>query len=656
MSPTHVPSGKQSSNAVVERWKISDATPGPEPSLHLSSVYRRQSKGGLRDLFSKNRSTMTLASTPETDEISLANTNTSTHSTRDIDSAWAPPLFQVYPQSIKHINLEASTLSAHSIIRMNEHKSTTLLHESETSTTRLSREITPSPRQPHRVSASISKTGWTRKVYVLTTSGHLLQYSVEGSLDRKPEKVLQLGKDSAAFASDAIEGRHFVLHVSHSCSEDGEQDLNSSKGLFSRIGIKTSIDRRSTKVLLMVFNTAESLDEWLTAIRSIIGSLGGRAYSLDSPEVDLKTIPKTGVNQPHQVQKESQHLRQEVSPVELQTSAAEERPSTRSSTYTTTELERLRDSKTSNLSVMTGTPSSLIESPPSSPVLGKVVVSDAPRLELPDMGPSSLFDFSKQGRRQSRLSLIISDITRHKYVESKPIAKSSHQGSWRVWPTIKKNPSMPDVEQGQSPKLDQSQESLECIKAEGKEPSDDKDDKDDHERPVSTLAPLPAVFASRQAMLEPPSTKRYSRLFSTPPETASQLPKRYSSLGYSRSVRRSDIPPVALSPPPPPENNPRRPVSMQLHTESTSSAATSPPASSLRPSEQESLKFAATTKHWTQYCPRGVNSSFGPPVSPPPDCPLPAVPTDALPWQRQSIAMREIMLSQDWGENPPDFF
>ncbi|EON63650.1 hypothetical protein W97_02878 [Coniosporium apollinis CBS 100218] len=38
------------------------------------------------------------------------------------------------------------------------------------------------------------------KLYILVTSGCLLQYAGEGPSDRLPEKILQLGKDSAAFA------------------------------------------------------------------------------------------------------------------------------------------------------------------------------------------------------------------------------------------------------------------------------------------------------------------------------------------------------------------------------------------------------------------------------------------------------------------------
>lgn len=51
-------------------------------------------------------------------------------------------------------------------------------------------------KHKRQISGSLSKADWIQKIFVLVTSGYLLQYSGEGSFDRLPEKMMQLGKDS----------------------------------------------------------------------------------------------------------------------------------------------------------------------------------------------------------------------------------------------------------------------------------------------------------------------------------------------------------------------------------------------------------------------------------------------------------------------------
>ncbi len=53
-------------------------------------------------------------------------------------------------------------------------------------------------KSKHRrqISGSLSRADWTQKIFILVTSGYLLQYSGDGSFDRLPEKMMQLGKDS----------------------------------------------------------------------------------------------------------------------------------------------------------------------------------------------------------------------------------------------------------------------------------------------------------------------------------------------------------------------------------------------------------------------------------------------------------------------------
>ncbi|KAL2016147.1 hypothetical protein VTK56DRAFT_4115 [Thermocarpiscus australiensis] len=197
-------------------------------------------------------------------------------------AAWSPPpLFQAYPQAVKHAHLPACTASPDVILRMHNHRSSgslgSLLNQSSV-TSEFSEEATGGSgewtKRRHRkhASGSTSKFEWTSKVYILVTSGYLLQYAGEGSYDRLPERVLQLGKDSAAFASDAIPGRHWVLQVSSAAEPDRTPSSHSS--LRARLPFRAQ--GRHSSTFLMVFESAEEMGSWITILRREIETLGGR--------------------------------------------------------------------------------------------------------------------------------------------------------------------------------------------------------------------------------------------------------------------------------------------------------------------------------------------------------------------------------------------
>jgi len=648
MSPTRVRPTGHAKNAPAAGSRPYSSSKS-EPFSPPPGASRRQSKGGLRELFSKNRSTRTLDATSHSEE-TLPDDTTSSLSVNVIDASWLPPpLFQAYPQSIKHVTLEASTLSAESILRMNEQRNTNLVYDPEQSTTSIQVDTTAPTRRPRQGSASVAKAEWTRKIYILTTSGHLLQYSGEGSFHRKPEKILQLGKDSAAFASDAIEGRHFVLHVSQSCSDDGEPDLDASKGLFSRIGIKTANARRSTKVLLMVFETPKDLDSWLSVLRKMIGSVGGRPYGPETFVMNPIPALQPAESQRYLVRRDPHQFSREVPLAGLMDTVAAKRVSVQSSTYTATDLEGLRDSKTSNESIATGAP----ESPPSSPAQEPSALMDVPWLELPDLGPSCLVDFSDHGKRESRLSFAFGDLTRHESVDLKPTIRLPRRESLQPRPIAKTKPSIPDIEQG-------SLQNCETIQEQEQGLEDDYDEQTS-DRPVSLVAPLPTSFSLRHTAPEMSFNPSYSHFLTNASESASELPKRYSSLEYSRSFSRSHTPKMAL-PQITPEKNLRRPTSMQLRTERIS-MVDMPASSSTRCSySRDGIVAADTTVQHSDVDARSIiqlsqptaTLAFGPPAGPPPSCPLPAVPSASLPLRRQSHAAREMGLSRGGCEGPSD--
>ncbi len=141
------------------------------------------------------RSTKTAKPSPKS---SRSSTKSSPRRPPRTSAAWdPPPLFQAYPQAIKHATLSASTLSADAILRMSNHKRNNSIRDEIAQTGNSdgvdqngTAKRTDRAKSKHRrqISGSISKADWTQKIFVLVTSGYLLQYSGEGSFDRLPEK------------------------------------------------------------------------------------------------------------------------------------------------------------------------------------------------------------------------------------------------------------------------------------------------------------------------------------------------------------------------------------------------------------------------------------------------------------------------------------
>jgi hypothetical protein len=208
-----------------------------------------------------------------------------------------------------------------------------------------------------------------------------------------PEKMMQLGKDTVAFASDAIPGRHWVLQVSQATGKDSAIASESSKGILSRIGVQSSESRRATQNFLMVFENADDLDSWLTAIRREVEALGGRQYVPETPtdvetryatsprslpgdsvQADFYQFPGSKVAAHNGLSPvESELLGRDVRQLDDQMrefrfwdhETASRKGSKDSSTITSTDLDRLRDSKDSGGSANTGISTSLHGPSPS---------------------------------------------------------------------------------------------------------------------------------------------------------------------------------------------------------------------------------------------------------------------------------------------------
>ncbi|OAQ98299.1 hypothetical protein LLEC1_04855 [Akanthomyces lecanii] len=189
-------------------------------------------------------------------------------------AAWEmPQLFKAFPQTIRQATLPAVTMSTEMVLR---------LHEKNTSAAAAAEQLTMEERnskekakKKHGKNPSLSNLQWTTKIYLLTTSGHLLQYSGAGNFDRLPEKVLKLSNTSAAFVTDSIPGKHWVLQISSSTEPDTIIPSNEPKSILSKLSILTG-EKRETANILMVFESPVDLDSWMATLRGEIEKLGGK--------------------------------------------------------------------------------------------------------------------------------------------------------------------------------------------------------------------------------------------------------------------------------------------------------------------------------------------------------------------------------------------
>ncbi|KAJ5604404.1 hypothetical protein N7510_009558 [Penicillium lagena] len=184
-----------------------------------------------------------------------------------------PPLFQAYPQAIKHECLPAPALSADSILRLNAAAGKGTAEDNRSGDDRKKEQ--KERKHQRTVSNTMNKVEWSRKIFVLATAGFILQYGAQGKHDRLPEKMLQLGPQSVAFASDAIPGKHWVVQISQNPAADagtppGPEPPKPRFSLFHR-----SQARRFTRSMLLVFDNPDAMISWLVAIRTEIEARGG---------------------------------------------------------------------------------------------------------------------------------------------------------------------------------------------------------------------------------------------------------------------------------------------------------------------------------------------------------------------------------------------
>ncbi|PVH93788.1 hypothetical protein DM02DRAFT_212419 [Periconia macrospinosa] len=213
-----------------------------------------------------------------------------------IEDEWQPlPLFQAYQQGIKHATVQACAFSPDVLLRtQSQRRQAELLRERAGSRPDLDnipeqKKLEKPNRRLMTNPISGATPQLTNKVYVLIPSGYIMQYAAEGTFDRLPEKVLKLGHESAAFACDLIPGKHWVLQISQSANEDGIVTTAPRHSIFSRLRLQGSSARKTATSFLLVLESAEEMESWMTTVRREIENLGGMKIADDSSRASSST-------------------------------------------------------------------------------------------------------------------------------------------------------------------------------------------------------------------------------------------------------------------------------------------------------------------------------------------------------------------------------
>ncbi|KAI8941849.1 hypothetical protein NX059_003047 [Plenodomus lindquistii] len=216
-----------------------------------------------------------------------------------------PPLFQAFPQSLKHATVQACIFPPEVLMRtQSQRRQAELMRERMDSVRDLS-TITENGlenkklEKNHKRLVSNSVLNPTipelvNKIYILVTAGYVLQYAGDGSFDRTPEKVLKLCKESAAFACDLIPGKHWVLQISSHAHDDGTFETGPKNSLLSRLRTQNATARAAASSFLLVLESAEEMDAWMSAIRREIDNLGSMKTKDEPMRVSSSTVDSAG--------------------------------------------------------------------------------------------------------------------------------------------------------------------------------------------------------------------------------------------------------------------------------------------------------------------------------------------------------------------------
>ncbi|KFY74177.1 hypothetical protein V499_05778, partial [Pseudogymnoascus sp. VKM F-103] len=194
-----------------------------------------------------------------------------------------PPFFKGLSGAVKHGSLMTCGVTANAVIYLSTHDKAgknvaALGFGSDPVKADKAKE-----KHRQRVVETLGKAEWSRKIFVLTSAGYLLQFSCDGAFNRLPELSIRLSRHSVAFASDVIPGRHWVIQITTvydglSAITAGELSATPAPPAKQRPGSKSTYVK-PIKQFLLILDNGEDLDTWLTAVRHEIDVLGGKASS-----------------------------------------------------------------------------------------------------------------------------------------------------------------------------------------------------------------------------------------------------------------------------------------------------------------------------------------------------------------------------------------
>ncbi|KIX05559.1 uncharacterized protein Z518_06431 [Rhinocladiella mackenziei CBS 650.93] len=193
-----------------------------------------------------------------------------------------PPLIQAYTHTKLHDILDTPSTFTDALFRSSPLRRNSISSESPPRLSLDNSTFGEDGTLKHKRNWSGASTcSLSQKLFILTNSGHIFQYSADGLIDRLPEKILELGPESVAFASDAIPGKHWVLRIAH----DGVSEQmapQTPKSAWSKLAFRSPERKKLVNDLLLVFDDAMAFRTWLTAVRREIELLGGLEYRPDS--------------------------------------------------------------------------------------------------------------------------------------------------------------------------------------------------------------------------------------------------------------------------------------------------------------------------------------------------------------------------------------
>ncbi|KAH7031095.1 uncharacterized protein B0I36DRAFT_362840 [Microdochium trichocladiopsis] len=192
-----------------------------------------------------------------------------------------PPLCEAYQQAVKRAMMSMCTAPIETLQRISSTAADGLIGRKASDASDLNKR-SEHRRRLNRNTMARNPIEFASKIYVLTTSSWLFQYAADGDNDRPPERALRITKDSAAFASDLIPGRHWVIQVLSVADTAISANID-NKGRKTRL---KGVDKRQVSNFLLVCETPEDMESWLSVLRHEIEILGGRKKASETGVAD----------------------------------------------------------------------------------------------------------------------------------------------------------------------------------------------------------------------------------------------------------------------------------------------------------------------------------------------------------------------------------